>query len=75
MKEPLLAEHERHSAVWMKLKAHYEKRLALLREQNDADLNDEQTAKKRGRIAEVKDFLALDKDPIQVPDEDLNFKD
>jgi len=57
------------SAVWLKLKEHYTQRLILLRAQNDGSLDAEATAKIRGRIAEVKQFLALGKPAPQVADD------
>ena len=43
----------------LKLKAEYEARLAQLRSSNDKDMGDTETAKQRGRIAEVKRFLEI----------------
>lgn len=75
MTERVLTEQDRHSACWLKLKAYYEERLALLRVQNDADLNDMDTAKLRGRIKEIRALLGLGEDkPVIVNDED-RFKD
>ena len=56
-----LEEHEIKSALWQKLREHYEQELATLRKKNDADMGLEATAKLRGRILAVKDFLLLDK--------------
>jgi len=56
-----LAEHEKHSALWRALMRRCEERLTELRQMNDADQTLEGTAKLRGRIAEVKTLLALDK--------------
>lgn len=55
-----LSNEERQSALWLKLRAHLEDRLEALRFQNDGDRTPEETAKIRGRIAEVKNMLALD---------------
>ncbi len=44
-------------------------RLAYFRRQNDGFLSEAATATIRGRIAELKDFLALAKDPDKVTDE------
>lgn len=58
----VLDEMERQSALWKRLKAHLESRLAKKRVQNDnAKLGEVQTARQRGRIAEIKYLLALDK--------------
>lgn len=54
---------EAQTALWQKIKAHYQSQLELLRAQNDGDLNEVQTATMRGRILEVKKILALDKQP------------
>lgn len=48
-----------NSAVWLKLKAHFEKRLADNRAKNDSPLDPVKTAKLRGRIAEDNYFLSL----------------
>ena len=44
-------------------------RLDYFRRQNDGNLSETATATLRGRIAELKDFLALAKDPDKVTDE------
>lgn len=51
---------ELRSGLWLKLVAHYEKELHSLRVKNDGNLQPEETAKTRGRIAEIKKLLALD---------------
>jgi hypothetical protein len=56
-----LTASERQSALWLRLQSHLEDMLADLREQNDNESTPERTAKLRGRIAAVKDFLALGK--------------
>lgn len=61
--DPFITEIESNSALWLKIKAHYEARLQTLREQNDADRDPDKTAKLRGRIAEVKALLGLDAPP------------
>jgi hypothetical protein len=63
-----LGQAERTSSTWMQLSQHLTDRLATLRSENDGDLSPEQTAKKRGQIAEIKAMLALAKDnPIPPP--------
>lgn len=57
------AEHERHGQLWRDLMRHCEDRLAELRQRNDADQDERVTANLRGRIAEIKALLALDKPP------------
>lgn len=54
-----LAPHEIATTCAARLKEHYAARLLELRASNDADKTPEQTARLRGRIAEVKAFLAL----------------
>jgi hypothetical protein len=44
-------------------------RLDYFRRQNDGYLSETATAMIRGRIAELKDFLALAKDPDKATDE------
>ena len=61
------AEHERHTQLWRDLMRHVEARIAELRQRNDADQEDRATANLRGRIAELKALLALDKpDPTNT---------
>lgn len=60
-----LTTEERHSPVWARLREMLEARLAAHRVANDADLSPEKTADLRGRIAELKVLLALDKDGPQ----------
>lgn len=75
MTEPLITTHDRNSAVWQKLKPYLESRLEMLRQQNDGNRTEAQTAKLRGRIAEIKAILSLGTDKPQVPDENALFKD
>lgn len=49
---------EKQSAVWLKLKKHMLERIDSLRCQNDGDHTPEETAKLRGRIAELRGLLA-----------------
>ena len=58
------------SDTWKALVILYESRLEDLRRRNDGDLNETQTAKLRGRINEIREFLALAKAPEQVADEE-----
>jgi len=71
----LIIEIERSGAVWMKLKAHYELRLAHLRLKNEGNLTPEQTQRIRGQIEEVKALLSLGTDRPVIEDENANFKD
>lgn len=60
-----LTEEELNSPLWAKLKDHWSKRLLSLRAENDKNLNDIDTARLRGRIAEVRANLDLG-NPKQV---------
>lgn len=53
-----LTDAERHSALWLKIAAHLEDRVARLRRENDDDRSLEATARLRGRLAEAKRILA-----------------
>ncbi len=65
---------DRQSALWQRLKAHLEARLAYLRAKNDsAKLSGDDTAKLRGQIAEVKALLTLGTDAPKI--EDIEYKD
>ena len=55
---------EAQSAIWLKIKQHLEGRIATLRSKNDGDLDILETAKLRGRIAELKALIALDESPV-----------
>ncbi len=59
------------SPTWLRLRAHYEAELAKLRVKNDAEHDPDQTARLRGRIAEIKNLLTLDQpDPAIVVNDD-----
>lgn len=61
---------EAQSALWLKLKKHLEERLDVLRAKNDGDLDTTETARLRGRIAALKELIALeDPSPFIVADE------
>ena len=62
-----LTESEKRSALWLKLKAHFEEKLQGLRALNDQQQPEGQTAHNRGRIAQVKEFLALERAPEEEP--------
>ena len=57
------------SSTWKAIENRISIRLDYFRRQNDGNLSDVVTAMIRGRIAELKDFLALAKDPDKVTDE------
>lgn len=55
---------ERESQTWRCIVERTEQRIADLRQRNDGELDPMATAKLRGRIAELKEFvLAMGKDP------------
>ena len=59
-----LTEAEKNSDVWAKIRTHLQEKLAKYREQNDNSvLGDVETARLRGRIAEVKALLDIEKEP------------
>ena len=58
--ELLLTIEEKNSVLWKKLKKSAEERLQKMRVRNDADHDAIETAKIRGRILELKNFLTLD---------------
>jgi hypothetical protein len=65
MTEPqmlVLSTEDKRSPLWGRLMARCERRLADLRIQNEGDKSEVETATLRGRIAEVKALLALDKE-------------
>lgn len=62
----IINEAEAQTALWTKIKAHLELRLNTCRLQNDGDSDELMTAKMRGRILEIKSFLALDKPPPSI---------
>ena len=63
-----LTKLDKETALWKKLKAHYEQRLDVLRKNNDTDLSDIETARLRGRIGFAKEFLGLDAPDITTLD-------
>ena len=66
MNQPYLNHAEKESPLWKKLKAYLEDRLEASRKLNDSDLTVEQTAKQRGKIAEIKSLLALETPPPSI---------
>lgn len=67
----VLTESDIQTLLWKKLEQHLTERLQALRARNDGNLTLEDTAKLRGRIAEVKATLDLAKpSPVQQVDAD-----
>lgn len=64
MEKIKLTHEEKSSKLWKKIRQHVTERISLLRNQNDADSNEIDTAKIRGRIAEAKGLLELEKEIV-----------
>ena len=61
-----LEPHETRSALWLKLQGHLTAQLVTLRQKNDGALSHEDTTRLRGRIAQLKEILALSQtEPVQ----------
>ena len=71
VEEKVLQHSDINSLTWLRLKKHFESRLAYLRMQNDGDLDPIATARLRGEIRAVKSSLALGgtSDPVMEADE------
>ena len=65
----MLTPQERDTHVFRKLMKHFNERLNALRASNDGPLDPHKTAEIRGRIAEVKGLIGLDKDIPIIQDE------
>jgi hypothetical protein len=61
-----LEDHEIKSQLWRKLKAHIEAQIARHQRTNDGELDPIATAKVRGRIAELRALLSIEKAPIVI---------
>lgn len=55
-----LTEHDKSTALWVRLKAHLQDQLGDLRNRNDALLTEPETASLRGEIRCLKRLIALD---------------
>ena len=69
----VLSQADQDSALWSKIRGALELMLTNYRIQNDSDLTELETAAIRGRIKQVKEFLALGENPVL--DEDSGFPD
>lgn len=65
MKPQFLEPHEKNHALWLRVEEILKYRLEMYRKQNDAPLDERQTARLRGRIAELKDLLGLGNEPFE----------
>ena len=54
MDELVLTDGDIHSSLWLKLVKHWEARIDYLRKINESDRPETETAKLRGRIAELR---------------------
>lgn len=54
-----LTEFDKQSSTWIKLKAHIEDQIDILRIRNDGDVDAVATAKLRGQILALKKILSL----------------
>lgn len=63
MAAPILSKSDVQSAVWLKLKAHFEAELDERRAYNDGEsLTDKETAIVRGQIKHIKRVLKIEAD-------------
>lgn len=60
--ENTLAIADVQSPTWAKVRDYLQQRLAQLREENDSGDTEIITTRRRGRIAEIKDMLALEEE-------------
>lgn len=58
----MFLDSDRISSTWIKLNAHLTERLAILRSQLEADIDEQRSTRLRGQIFEVKALLALNED-------------
>lgn len=63
-----LSASEKANPLWLALRAHLGERLADARARNDFPLADTETAVLRGKIACLKQLIALGDDPLPIPD-------
>lgn len=66
-----LEKHELESLIWKKISIQLEKRLESARKKNDSKLSEQDTARLRGRIAELKYLLSLGKEKPTVKPQDF----
>jgi hypothetical protein len=58
-KARLLTQQDINGQVWKKIQDHLNARLLTMRAKNDGNLTADETAKVRGRIAEIKNMIEL----------------
>lgn len=54
---------DKQSGLWVGLTEHMKERIRRLQQELESSLGPEETANRRGRIAELRALLALEKDP------------
>jgi len=57
-----LSEADKAQGLWLRLRAHFEERLALARQRNDAIQPEDMTAALRGEIKTLKGLISLGDD-------------
>lgn len=62
----ILKQSDINSQTWKRIKDHVEQRIEMLRRKNDSNLDEIETAKIRGQIAELKFIAELDKPAPQL---------
>lgn len=65
MKQFALTHEDKHSALWKKLLAHWESRIAVLHISIEGDRTELETVKVRGQLREIRLNLALNKEPLK----------
>jgi len=58
---------DRTNPLWLRLEAHMQQRRDELRAMNDSTVSPERTENLRGRIAQLKELLALAAEPPKPP--------
>lgn len=64
-----LTEQEKQSPLWVKIKSYLEERIQGHRTANDGVLSELETARLRGRIAELKVIIAAEQSPASLDGE------
>lgn len=64
-----LKAEERQSAFWKSLMTHWEEKLLAARLALEVSDDEKKSAVLRGKIKEIKENLALNREPIIVPDD------
>ncbi len=59
----VLTQADKQSSLWLKLAEHMKERIGDLQRKLEGPLTPDETANHRGRIAELRALLALEKDP------------